>query len=116
MPDNLELEHNRRVRNGKAGPHYPGRSPVGLGNTNPVATLGSTFVGVPVPYARLASLLEEFHGQTFVVQAAGSADLYVGSPEGLLVLETKTVGKGKSLSPAGQIVLFKKVMEEWGFE
>ena len=124
MLDNLE--HNRRVRNGRDGPLTTVRPSTGLGNTNPVATLGSTLgSGAPmVVYGNVGvgktsvvrQMLEGMADPVFVVQASGGADLYVRSAEGVLIIETKAVDQGKPLKAAGQVVLFKKVMEDWGFD
>lgn len=64
----------------------------------------------------LTEILEGLTDPVFIVQAARAADLYVRSPEGTLVLEARvTTEEAKPLKPAGQIVLFQKVMEDWDF-
>jgi hypothetical protein len=123
MLDNLE--HNQS--NGNDGPTTPTMPHPGLGNTNPVATLGSTLgAGAPVTivYGRpgvgktaiVERALERLSSPAFVVQGADiGADFYVRSDQGYLVFEMKQVDERRPVKPSGQVVLFKKVIEDWDF-
>lgn len=120
------LEYNRNTRNGKDGPRLPGTSGLGLGNTNPVATRGSTFgADAPVPYKTVIALVEvpgytvhEFPlEQSFLLQ--GPTDISVvthSRGSAWFAIEARAEHDAKALKPAGQVVLFKKVMEDWGFK
>ena len=120
------LEHNRKLRNGRDGVFTTVMPSTGLGNTNPVATLGSTLgSGAPVAVSGrpgigktslVEKLLERMTDPVLLMQVSGGVDLYVRSGEGVLIIETKVVQQGKPLKAAGQVVLFKKVMEDWGID
>jgi hypothetical protein len=115
------LDSKRSLRNGKDGPRVSGMA---LGNTAPLATRGSTFgADVAVPVAGTVPLLEisddlyaAFEGniEVQVVREYGRGrtfSLFARTIEGFLAPQAP----GKVLRPAGQVVLFKKVMEQWGF-
>lgn len=122
MLDNLE--HNRRARNGKDGPHFPVISGGGLGNTNPVATRGTTFgVDVPLRFKTADSLLNEWgdtqherpREQSFSLQGPTAGGVVAPSLGARFLVEAFALEKAKTLKPAGQVVLFRKVMEDWSF-
>ena len=141
MLDNLE--RNQRLRDDEHGPSTTVRLSTGLANTNPVATRGSplgsdVFVSYwgrdlpshiaekyqervtddhaldallrwPVPQIRLDSV--------FADQEVEDVDIWLRSAEGVVVaIQVKRANKETRSKPAGQIVLFKKIMEDWGFD
>jgi hypothetical protein len=119
MPN--DLEQDQSLRNGKDRPFMTLWPSTGLANTNPIATAGSTTtilgagyrVGVPAGRPPLKEIPESLSDPFLVIQAEGRAHL---SGKGGLIVEARVITeKGKS-KPAGQIILFKKIMEDWGFE
>jgi hypothetical protein len=102
-----------------------------LGNTIPLATRGLTF-GADVPESietprelraqhmrwrmRLAGgLYGPTPAQPFVDQMTSLADLVTSALEGTTGLQSESQSAQKTFKPAGQVVLFKKIMEQWGF-
>lgn len=122
MPD--ILEHRRNLRNGRDGQQIAAGSTMALGNTNPLATRGSTFgADAPAPVKTLASIVREWGyaphehvpEQTFVLQGAGALGVVFSVLESkVVVYRIESTQKGAS-KPAGQVVLFKKVMDQWAF-
>jgi hypothetical protein len=125
MPHNLE--YNQPVGNGKDA---SAGSEIGLGNTSPVDTLGST-LGVDAPFAASGAaaggLFQRRRGFGFVtpVPAVGLV-VVVGEPipitqDDVIHVERVEVkvlareAKARALKPSGQIVLFQRIMEDWGF-
>lgn len=116
----VALENNRPLGNGRDGPHMPEQRRVGLGNTNPVAMLGSALgLGAPpIDYRKAKQRKSEspqnvFQTTTepvFLVQSGEGAGFYFPPAE------TKAEQRAKVLRPEGQVVLFKKIIEDWGFE
>ncbi len=123
MPD--ALEHNKSLGNGKDGQHNPAWSPGGLGNTDPTATLAPTGSSAPRPMPvstkgtlgnALANLMENVRSPAGVVElwGVGSAVMMEAySPSPVNVEQPKEATK--ALKPAGQVVLFRRIMEDWGF-
>lgn len=52
----------------------------------------------------------------FLVQSGEGAGFYFPPADGRSIVETKAEQRAKLLRPAGQVVLFKKIMEDWGFD
>jgi hypothetical protein len=126
MLDNLE--RNQRLHDDKHDPFATVWSSTGLANTNPVATLGSTLSwGAPVilqgsvgvgKSSLVKRILELSTDPVFAVQAAEGFllyDLYLRSAERAFVIQVKVADEKSKLKPAGRVVLFKKIMEDWGF-
>jgi len=120
MLDNLE--HNRKVRNGRDGPFTTVTPSTGLGNTNPAATLGSTFgSGAPVilhgrrGVGKSVALQELVEGLDPVLAVQGGSIVVAHSIGGRVVLFENSAAESKVLRPEGQVVLFKKVMDQWDF-
>src|SRR5262249_50447495 len=65
--------------------------------------------------ALLERTLEHLSGPALIIQEAGGADFYVPSAQGVLIIQAKHVDERKPVKTAGQVVLFKKVMEDWRF-
>jgi hypothetical protein len=106
------IHNNRRLGNGKDVPHITPQSG-GLSNTNPIDTRGLTF-GSSAPMveyseARASHLLPELRVHTTQV------DLLVWSGQGGMIAEAKVFPRAEVLKPPGQVVLFQKIMEDWGF-
>lgn len=122
----VTLENNRPLGNGRDGPHIPEQRRVGLGNTNPVATLGSTlgFVAPSIDYRKARQRKSDPSQEVFqtttepvlLVQRGEGAGFYFPPAEGRLIVEAKAEQRAKLLRPSGQVVLFKKIMEDWGFD
>jgi hypothetical protein len=101
MLDILDINNNQRLGNGKDGPHISvGASHVGLGNTNPSATQSPTLGASAV----LPSYREVI-----------PVDLAVWSAQGGMIADAKILPRANALKPPGQIVLFQKIMKDWGF-
>src|SRR5260370_32740864 len=114
------LEYNQRLGNGKDGLHIHMRSGAGLANTNPIATQGPAFSS--------PDLRTPTRGQLHALEAV---DLTVGSPslgtaalvqievkwsgEGGMSVDAKILPRARALKPAGQVILFQKIMEDWAF-
>ena len=119
----LDLELNQRVRNGRHGPSTTMVPSTGLGNTNPMATCGSTFASdapvIPGQWLR-GALRAEMERLTDhdVIQGGSMGSIFAAHSMGARVLARGLVGsvaEVKVLRPAGQVVLFQKVMEQWAF-
>ena len=121
MLDNLK--HNQRNPNGVDGPTAFVRSSGGLANTNPVATSGSTLgSGGPVSErgrygfersSRLSPLDEArapHENQRSLLVPLG---VTVWLPEGAADYQAKTLEKDAKPKAAGQVVLFRRIMEDW---
>lgn len=125
MPDTLEF--NRSLGNGRDGPpDISVRGGVGLGNTNPIATLGSTFgSGAPsvVPSEPQGGSWRSKSSPEFVRQAESGADVVYRLEELWVIAQVKhwrsfvnvARARPKVLKPTGPVVLFQKIMEDWGF-
>ena len=126
MQKNLEHKHNQQLRNGVDGPSVMVRPSSGLANTNPVATSGSTLgssgsmivrtpYGFDMPF--LLSPLDEarapHENQHSLLEPFG---VTVRSPAGVSGLQANTLKKNERPKAAGQVVLFRRIMEDWGFE
>jgi hypothetical protein len=127
------LNYNGRLGRGNDDTHIPVRSGAGLGNTNPIDTLGSTLgsgaawvehgnpsVTVELPRISRAKQWEASERQAQVVSFLVAKPLTLRSPE----FGTPTLGthagavapqSAKFFKPAGQVVLFQRVIEDWGF-
>ena len=112
-----------RLRNGKDGPPVSAPSLLGLGNTNPLATRGPTLglgrpsgpFGEPERDAPSAAENIASLGAALALQIKKESDMYVGRGERSQVLEARPPAKKLALKPSGQVVLFHKIMEDWGF-
>lgn len=124
MPDNLEDALGERLRNGKAASHAT-RLSSGLGNTNPVATVGSTW-GVSGSAGARAHESEHSHPSSYLERVREGfeerqgllepiADVLARSSTGMITLQVKAFDKQRG-KVAGQVVLFRKVMEDWDFQ
>jgi hypothetical protein len=116
------LNYNGRLGDGNDDPHIPVRSGAGLGNTNPIATLGSTLGSGAAWVEQLpsrAKAWEPSERQARVIHFLVAKPLTLGSPEfGTPTLETHAAAvapQSAKFKPAGQVVLFQRVMEDWGF-
>jgi hypothetical protein len=116
------LNYNGRLGDGNDDPHIPVRSGAGLGNTNPIATLGSTLGSGAAWVEQLPSRAKEWEPserQAQVIHFLVAKPLTLGSPEfGTPTLETHAAAvapQSAKFKPAGQVVLFQRVMEDWGF-
>lgn len=107
-------EYARSLRNGKNDLHITALSGTGLGNTNPVATRGST-LGPGVPSSARPT------------ETTQPPRVRLTEPERINVLETRLAAGGHLTveanvlqranvpKPAGQVVLFKSIMKDWAF-
>jgi hypothetical protein len=111
------LEHSRSLGNGKDRQQIALWSSRGLGNTNPSATLAPTSLvdpritsGAPASEAvqNVAKLAMAKFGTRFDV-------MIVERTGALLIVETKVSKWAEAVKPAGQVVLFRKVMQDWNF-
>jgi hypothetical protein len=111
------LERGQRLRNGKDGPQLPIGAIKALGNTEPRATLGSTFgTDVPVPTREtFVAESELLPVHTIVVQAAGEPIWTVSLPASSLKGSLRYQIQEMAFKPTGQVVLFRKIMEQWAF-
>ena len=101
-----------------------GPSSWGLGNTNPLATRGptlglgstSSISGEP-ERGYLFPIRDVPLGGVRVLQLKRGLDVvYEASGARLFIIEAKSDPKlAPRLQPAGQVVLFQKIMEDWGF-
>jgi len=128
MPD--ILEHEKRLRNGKDELYIPVWSREGLGNTNPTATLAPTLgssavttkvltiaqseVAMPGIDPQLPDAIGNLL-RNVEVATAHLPVVYMRLGEHLVVFETKLREPTRGFKPAGQVVLFKKIMEDWNF-
>jgi hypothetical protein len=121
MADQLDIDG--KLRNGKDRPPVPAPFLLGLGNTNPIATRGPT-LGLGSPLGTYAEAERGASvgivrggsiGEALALQFKKESEGYVGTSERPLVLEAKGTARKPTLKPAGQVVLFEKVMEDWGF-
>jgi hypothetical protein len=109
----LDSEYGRSLGNGKDAV----RPPRGLvGNTVPTVTWGST-LGSGAPLGEAGSgqsrSLQETLG-VFGKQVNPVVARYSG--EGGMIADAKVLPRAKAaLKPAGQVVLFQKIMEDWSF-
>jgi hypothetical protein len=117
------FNQNQRLWSGKEGPHIPMRSGVGLGNTNPIATQGPAFS------LRTPAAGRPIHALEAVGLTVGSLSL--GTPalvqfevwsvqatllgEGGMSADAEILPRARALKPAGQVILFQKIMQEWDF-
>jgi hypothetical protein len=122
MLDNLERD--QILHNGKYGSTTTARPSTGLANTNPVAAPGSP-LGWDVfashhagdsPKEILERLTERLADSVFAVQEAEDVDIWLRSAEGVVAIQVKRANEKTKPKPAGQVVLFKKIMEDWGFD
>jgi hypothetical protein len=113
------LESNRRLGNGKEGPHIPVRSGPGLGNTNPIATQGLASSWTP---PRIYAL-EAVHltvgspslGAPILVQVETLSAQATWSGEGRMSAGAEILPRARALRPPGQVILFQKIMQDWDF-
>ena len=122
------LNYNGRLGHGNDDTHIPMRSGAGLESTNPVATLGFTLEsgaawvehGEEPPRSGRAKQWEASEQQAQVIHFLRAKPLTLGSPE----FGTPTLGtpagavapqSAKFFKPAGQVVLFQRVIEDWDF-
>lgn len=119
------LNYHGRLGDGNDDPHIPVRSGAGIGNTNPVATLGSTlgsgaaWVEHRDPSVIVDKPWQASEPQAQVIHFLVAKPLTLGSPEfGTPTLATHAgavAPQSAKFKPAGQVVLFQRVMEDWGF-
>jgi hypothetical protein len=118
MLDNLERD--QILHNGKYRSTTAARPSTGLANTNPVATPGS-----PLGWDMFAShyagdspkeILERLADSVFAVQEVEDVDIWLRSAEGVVEIRVKRANEKTKPKLPGQIVLFKKIMEDWGFD
>lgn len=108
MLDNLE--QNQRVGAGVGSLSVIIAPSAGLGNTNPVATLGSMLgLDVRAVSGRAA--------KPITAQWLAVGQVFPVRDENFALVRSFEVGVSESgvRRPLGQIVFFKKVMEQWGF-
>jgi Protein of unknown function (DUF2384) len=133
----INLEYNRPIWNGRDGPDIV-RSSSGLGNTNPIATHAPTFpsgASMRTPFEARPAM-----GPDFVINDINTAAL-AGSLTTARIrtlfsdLEVTAVTDARArgatlaqfagtsslpasapvLKPPGEVVLFRKIMDDWGF-
>jgi hypothetical protein len=122
----VNLENNRPLENGRDGQYLAEKRSVGLGNTDPVATLGSPLgIGVPsVDYRKTRQRKSEspqeiWHAPTeptLFVQIAEGEKFYFSPAESRFVFEAMPPLWTKVAKAPGQVLLFKKVMDDWDFD
>jgi hypothetical protein len=119
------------IGNGKEGPRIPVRSGAGLGNTNPIATQGLAYsstalrtpprkknprileakdliVGLPSPGTPTLVQIETLSADPNPVVATLSG-------EGGMSADAEILSGARALKPAGQVILFQKIMQDWDF-
>jgi hypothetical protein len=139
----VDIDYNiRTLGDGKEGPHIPAFSGAGLGNTNPSATRGFMTVSgaspEPASSKRVlardklfllqdqpASLQAAFEFEMIALNQlmappAATLALKPGAPlvmwgRGGLTANAEILPRARALKPAGQVVLFQKIMEDWSF-
>ncbi|WP_072386558.1 antitoxin Xre/MbcA/ParS toxin-binding domain-containing protein [Hyphomicrobium sp. CS1BSMeth3] len=115
-------EDNRQVRNGKDVSLPVTRRGGGLANTNPLATWGSSSSESELgPYAferaspsAFVEKVQEGYERRYALFEV-HPDLMVRTSGAIFALQVKTAQPNASPRAAGQVVLFRKTMEEWGF-
>ena len=133
MPMLDVFEYNRGLGNGKVlapNPVWPGR---GLGNTNPIDTQGSVFRSITTELKSRRSLVQRESGPELALRKPGAAQLgFSSDPPNVTVNERESgadrrifssdqdsligeLPRAKLPKPAGQVVLFRRVMEDWSF-
>jgi hypothetical protein len=128
MPDIFETI--KPLGNGKDELFIPVWARGGLGNTNPIATLAPTLASTAVSIkgltvAESGELIRSLgpQQQTVVrnvlsnVEALGGvADLQIRFGGSVMIIEAKAQQPTRaSVKPAGQVVLFRKIMDDWSF-
>jgi hypothetical protein len=117
-------EYNGRPGNGKAGPHIYTGSLRGLANTIPEATRGSTLgpgaaSGEPGSGSRARQEIAGSAERVYAVQADYSGRLMPAqadfSGEGRMIADATVLPGVRTPRPAGQVVLFQKIMQDWNF-
>lgn len=112
------LEYNPGLGNGKGGVatlqgpekegvYEPMSRGVGLSNTNPIAAWGLTFSFISRRYTLEAADLTVSSPTLWTPTFQGGALL---SLEGRMSVDTQLLPK-----PPGQIILFRKIIQDWGF-
>ncbi len=113
-----------KSKNGRDGAPLTDPTLWGLGNTDPLATRGPTLGLARPSVAPSASEQEQaYPGKEGPLGAAvrmlrleRGPDLdYGASGARLRIVEAKSAPKPATRQPAGQVVLFQKIMHDWGF-
>jgi hypothetical protein len=65
------------------------------------------------PQAQIGNILPDV--MMFEAQTGGAADLYRRLAGRVVIIETKVRQPIRGFKPAGQVVLFRKIMDDWNF-
>lgn len=116
MPNQPDITIGIPNRRNGSSPNGP--TAWGLGNTNPLATRGPTLgLGRPSPSVGEAERQYPSGGLSDLArtQQRRAFDLVVGGlSQHTVVIEAKDL-RAPAQRPAGQVALFQKIMEDWGF-